>query len=69
MICCSSPQGGKTTNWRAGCGKSASPVRREGRRKSMRRSYPYSVIKCFGDSGLKWHSNSGHLEKDDIETN
>ncbi len=41
MLCCSSPQGGKTTNWRAGCGKSASPVRREGRRKPMRCSYPY----------------------------
>jgi RNA-directed DNA polymerase len=25
------PPGGHTTNWRAGCGKSASPVRREGR--------------------------------------
>ena len=26
-----SPLVGKTTNWRAGCGRSASPVRREGR--------------------------------------
>ena len=43
MLCCSSPQGGKTTNWRAGCGKSASPVRREGRRKPMRCSYPYRM--------------------------
>ncbi|MFZ2657970.1 MAG: hypothetical protein WAX69_23770, partial [Victivallales bacterium] len=28
-------------NWRAGCGKSASPVRREGERKPMRSPYPY----------------------------
>jgi len=37
----SSPLGGKTTDRRAGCGRSASPVRREGRSKPMRRPYPY----------------------------
>ena len=34
------PRRGKTTNWRAGCGKSASPVRRGEGRKPMRPSYP-----------------------------
>ena len=32
---CSSPRRGKTTDRRAGCGKSASPVRREGRRRAV----------------------------------
>ncbi len=36
---------GKTTDRRAVCGRSASTVRREGRRKPMRRSYPY---RCGG---------------------
>jgi hypothetical protein len=30
-----SPLVGKTTNWRAGCGRSARPVRREGRRQPL----------------------------------
>ena len=34
-----SPLAGKTTDWRAGCGKSASPVRREGAAKAA--PYPY----------------------------
>ena len=34
------PRRGKTTNWRAGCGKTASPVRRGEGRKPMRPSYP-----------------------------
>ena len=34
-----SPLVGKTTDWRAGCGKSASPVRREGEAKAS--PYPY----------------------------
>ncbi|MFZ3156285.1 MAG: hypothetical protein WA124_02140, partial [Smithella sp.] len=38
---------GKTTYWRAGCGKSASPVRREGRRKPMLCPYPYSYFNRF----------------------
>lgn len=37
-----SPCQGKTTNRRAGCGRSASPVRREGRGKPMHRPYPYT---------------------------
>ncbi|MCX7420279.1 MAG: hypothetical protein NT013_12165, partial [Planctomycetia bacterium] len=35
------PLAGKTINRRAGCGKPARPVRREGRPKSIGRSYPY----------------------------
>ncbi len=35
------PHEGKTINRRAGCGKPASPVRREGRFKSMNLPYPY----------------------------
>jgi len=35
------PENGLIANRRAGCGKSASPVRREGERKSMRSPYPY----------------------------
>ena len=33
------PRVGKTTDWRAGCGKSASPVRREGEARAS--PYPY----------------------------
>ncbi|MGO9691192.1 MAG: hypothetical protein ACLP2X_22040, partial [Syntrophobacteraceae bacterium] len=36
-----SPRRGKTTYRRAVCGRSACTVRREGRCKPMRRSYPY----------------------------
>jgi hypothetical protein len=36
-----SPLEGKTTNWRAGCGRSASPVRREGEQKPIGSPYPY----------------------------
>jgi hypothetical protein len=32
-----------TIDWKAGCGKSARPVWREGRRNSMRLPYPYHV--------------------------
>ena len=35
------PHGGKTINRRAGCGKSARPVRREGRPNSIGLPYPY----------------------------
>ena len=36
------PRRGKTIDWRAGCGRSARPVRREGGRKPMRSSLPLS---------------------------
>ena len=35
------PVSGDTTNWRAGCGKSARPVRREGEPNSIGSPYPY----------------------------
>jgi hypothetical protein len=35
------PLVGKTTDWRAGCGRSASPVRREGGPPSIGSPYPY----------------------------
>ena len=40
------PLRGKTTDWRAGCGRSASPVRREGR--PDRRPYPYPPRRILG---------------------
>ena len=36
-----SPLAGKTTNWRAGCGRSACPVRREGDSNAIVSPYPY----------------------------
>jgi hypothetical protein len=39
-----SPLAGKTTDWRAVCGKFASPVRREGASKPIDASYPYHVV-------------------------
>jgi len=39
--CFVNPLRGKTTNWRAGCGRSARPVRREGEPKPMGSPYPY----------------------------
>jgi hypothetical protein len=39
-----SPLEGKTTDWRAGCGRSARPVRREGEFKPMGSPYPYHVL-------------------------
>jgi hypothetical protein len=39
--------GGKTTNWRAGCGRSASPIRREGGPKPIGPPYPHSYFNMF----------------------
>ena len=39
-----SPLRGKTTDWRAGCGRSARPVRREGGSKPIDAPYPYHVL-------------------------
>jgi hypothetical protein len=41
-----SPLAGKTTDWRAVCGKFASPVRREGASKPIGASYPYPKIEA-----------------------
>ena len=38
-----SPLVGKTTDWRAGCGRSARPVRREGVSKPIDAPYPYHL--------------------------
>jgi len=38
-----SPLVGKTTDWRAGCGRSARPVRREGGSKPIDSPYPYPI--------------------------
>jgi RNA-directed DNA polymerase len=46
------PQGGKTTNRRAGCGRSARPVRREGGRELNRLSLPLSCLCPFGALGF-----------------
>jgi len=43
-------------NWRAGCGKSASPVRREGARKTMRSPYPLSTG-LFSNQRFPYFSN------------
>ena len=40
------PHGGNTINWRAGCGKSASPVRREGGPGATGSPYPYPKVPC-----------------------
>jgi hypothetical protein len=39
-----SPLAGKTTDWRAVCGRSARPVRREGASKPIGASYPYHAL-------------------------
>jgi hypothetical protein len=46
-VCFVNPLGGKTTDRRAGCGRSASPVRREGGPKPIGPPYPYSYFKMF----------------------
>ena len=42
------PLGGKTTDWRAGCGKSACPVRREGDSNPIASPYPYRYFAPLG---------------------
>ena len=44
------PLRGNTTNRRAGCGRSASPVRREGRPNSIGLPYPYRPSSSFGST-------------------
>ena len=44
------PLGGKTTNWRAGCGRSACPVRREGGPNSIGSPYPYLNVTAVQNS-------------------
>ena len=44
MLVKANPLAGKTINRRAGCGRTASPVRREGRPKPIGLPYPYTAI-------------------------
>jgi hypothetical protein len=44
MIWKVNPLEGKTINWRAGCGKTASPVRREGEPNPIGSPYPYKYV-------------------------
>ena len=44
MIWKVNPLEGKTINWRAGCGKTASPVRREGEPNPIGSPYPYNNV-------------------------
>src|SRR5258707_5546856 len=56
MVVSVSPPRGKITNWRAGCGKSARPVRREGGPNSIGSPYPYrraSVERIYRSSNSK----------------
>jgi len=56
-----SPLAGKTTDWRAVCGKFASPVRREGASKPIDASYPYHVFPpCFSEQGVDGRDKPGH---------
>src|SRR2546428_9795419 len=48
------PLGGKATGWRAGCGKPASPVRREGEPKPIGSPYPYILARLFKANGIKF---------------
>jgi hypothetical protein len=49
--CPVNPLRGNTTDWRAGCGKSARPVRREGRPKPMGLPYPITIFIAVIDDG------------------
>ena len=51
-----SPLGGKTPDWRAVCGKSACPVRREGASKPIGASYPYLGSLSFRRSRCGRHN-------------
>ena len=48
-----SPLAGKTTDRRAGCGKSARPVRREGVSKPIDAPYPYHLLRMKMDCRVK----------------
>ena len=62
------PLDGKTINWRAVCGRSARTVRREGRRKPLRRPYPYHELvlsKHFSPRGRRTPFAEGALKVDE----
>jgi hypothetical protein len=47
------PHRGKTTNRRAGCGRTARPVRREGEPKPIGPPYPYKRIAAAQGRGIR----------------
>src|SRR6516165_529745 len=49
-----SPLAGKTTDWRAGCGRSARPIRREGASKPIDAPYPYHVLEREANQRRGW---------------
>jgi len=49
---------GETTDWRAGCGKSASPVRREGAAKAAPYPYRKSMRRSMGGTNAVAHDPS-----------
>ena len=59
-----SPLAGKTTDWRAVCGKFASPVRREGASKPIDASYPYYVLTSCRNKDVDGRDEPGH---DDVD--
>ena len=54
------------TDWRAGCGRPARPVRREGRLKPMRRPYPYFSSSMPHQAASRCRSESRTYCKDDF---
>ena len=50
---CIRPLRGRTINWRAGCGRSACPVRREGGPNSIGPPYPYVRLCTSRNSGVQ----------------
>ena len=57
-----SPLEGKTTDWRAGCGRSACPVRREGGRVTAP-PYPYHVFCARTKEDVDGGAKPGHDER------
>jgi hypothetical protein len=55
------PLGGKTTDWRAGCGRTACPVRREGESKPIGSSYPYNLIERIDSTVATRRNVCAHL--------
>src|ERR1035438_5057115 len=57
------PRGGKTTNWRAGCGRSARPVRREGESQALPTPIK-SACRTLRDRSLKQSTKPNQVYTD-----
>ena len=57
---------GNTIDWRAVCGRSACTVRREGRRNSMRRPYPYVRIRSEREPELSFALSLSTKSRDKV---